>query len=148
MRTPPHLKENMPRLFLIRRWATRLSVAFFSGAPVYLVGSALELSNPRDWDFRVILTAEAFARRYATPAQLRRMTPREVVARMMGEEVGDFDRSSGIYSRWLREMNGINRAAFYRWTGLYTDFQARPLRAARTWRGRPKWRASDSRPAR
>lgn len=143
MKTPAHLKENEPRLFLIRRWAAKLSTGLFCGAPVYLVGSALERANPRDWDFRVILTAEAFALRYATAEQRRTMTPREVVARFMAEEVGDADSSSGIFTKWHREMQAVGRAAFYRWTGLYTDFQAQPVRAARTWAGRPRWRASE-----
>lgn len=133
--------ENKPRLFLIRRWATRISKDLFDGAPVYLVGSALECSNPRDWDFRVILTAEAFADRYATIKQRRTLDAHAIVSRFLREELGGLV-STPLWLRWSREMKGIGRAAFYRWTGLYTDFQVQPVRAARTWPGKPKWKAS------
>lgn len=138
MKTPVHLRENLPRLFLIRRWAAHLS-ARFGGRPVYLVGSALRHANPRDWDFRVVMPAKAFAWRYATLRQFRTMPPDGLVALFLREELGEVP-SSPLYDRWSHEMSKVSRAAFYRWTGLYTDFQVQPVRAARTWRGRPKWR--------
>jgi hypothetical protein len=140
MRTPAHLKENLPRLFLIRRWASHISV-LFNGRPVYLVGSALVQANPRDWDFRVVMTADAFAWRYATLRQMRAMTSHELIAQFLREEMGEVP-TTPFYDRWSHEMRKIGRDAFYRWTGLYTDFQVQPVRAARTWPGKPKWKAS------
>lgn len=50
---------------LLRPWARHIAVRF--GAPVYLVGSSLELPDPRDVDVRVILSDDAFRGRYGDP---------------------------------------------------------------------------------
>jgi hypothetical protein len=42
------------------------------GAPVYLVGSALELVDPRDVDVRVLVREEDFKARYGDPEEWRR----------------------------------------------------------------------------
>lgn len=47
-------------------WANWLALRF--GRPVYLVGSALNLSSPRDVDIRVILTDAEFNARYGDPS--------------------------------------------------------------------------------
>jgi len=47
---------------LLEGWANQIAARFH--APVYLVGSALAQAQPRDIDIRVVLTEEAFLKRY------------------------------------------------------------------------------------
>jgi hypothetical protein len=58
---PKHVEENLGRL---QRYANNLRGYF--GTPVYLVGSALNGTNPnpRDWDVRIILPDEDFERHF------------------------------------------------------------------------------------
>jgi hypothetical protein len=53
----------------LRSWANQMSTRF--GAPTYLVGSALELPDPRDIDVRVMLTNDDFEARYGDPIRWR-----------------------------------------------------------------------------
>lgn len=137
---PAHLKDNAPRLFLVRRWASHVS-SLFDGAPVFLVGSAMLRHNPRDWDFRVCLTAEAFARRYAPAGLLLSRGHQEIVELFLCEETGKV-AATALCRNWLREMNYISSEAYYKWTGLYTEFQVQSVSMWRTFAGRPRWRAA------
>jgi hypothetical protein len=137
---PAHLKDDPPRLFLIRRWAAHVS-SLFGGASIFLVGSAMVRHNPRDWDFRVCLTADAFAQRYAPASLLRSKAPQEIVSLLLQEEMGHAVRSR-LIENWLLEMNRISGDAYYRWTGLYTEFQAQSVSMWRTFSGRPRWRVT------
>jgi hypothetical protein len=61
-RLPSHVNEVIAAK--MTRWANRMRGRY--GAPVYLCGSALREDNPdpRDWDFRITLPDEDFARRF------------------------------------------------------------------------------------
>ena len=56
---PPAVVRLIPRM---QPWARQLALRFCR--PVYLVGSALDLPDPRDVDVRVILSAEEFEARW------------------------------------------------------------------------------------
>ncbi len=49
----------------LQPWADQIATRF--GRPVYLVGSSLQLPDPRDVDVRVILSDEEFEARYGDP---------------------------------------------------------------------------------
>jgi hypothetical protein len=75
------LLEQMPRLLdelrayrnpsldglceSLQPWANQMASRF--GRPVYLVGSALRLPEPRDYDIRIVVTDEEFTARYGDP---------------------------------------------------------------------------------
>jgi hypothetical protein len=61
---PPAVVGLGPRLL---PWARQIALRF--GRPVWLVGSALELPDPRDVDVRVLLNDEEFLARYGDPAE-------------------------------------------------------------------------------
>ncbi len=138
-RIPQHLRQNAPRLFLLRRWAGVIAERF--AAPVYLVGSALRDDNccPRDWDVRVALTYGQFAERYATAAQRKRMTGREIADLWIEQYYGRTE-SREIYWRWVRECQATGKEAFHKYLGLYVDFQAYAPNEWRSWGERPYWR--------
>lgn len=51
----------------LRPWARQLALRF--GRPLWLVGSALELPDPRDVDVRVLLSSAEFEARYGDPSE-------------------------------------------------------------------------------
>lgn len=139
-RPPLHLRNNAPRLFLLRRWARVIHARY--GGGVYLVGSATRDDNadPRDWDVRVRLTNDQFADRYA-PARLRaRMTGRQLVDLWEEQYYGRADADRVLYWRWLRDCQAAGKEAFHRYLHLYVDFQTHPPGEWRDWRAHPRWR--------
>ena len=64
---PPAVVSLIARL---QPWARQIALRF--GRPVWLVGSALELPDPRDVDVRVMVSSEEFQARYGDPAEWRK----------------------------------------------------------------------------
>lgn len=67
--TPMNVAADMlpPR---VSGWATQLAARF--GRPVFLVGSALKLPSPRDYDVRIVLSNDEFQNRYGDPSLYER----------------------------------------------------------------------------
>lgn len=105
---PPHVKDH---LFHFRRWANALRGYY--GVPVYLVGSALSGNNakPRDWDIRIELSDEDFARRFGDP--------------QAWETEGGTGKWTDIRWRWSDECVKRTKDG-WRMTGLNIDFQIYP----------------------
>lgn len=105
---PDHVQN---RLKALRRWANGLRGYY--GAPIYLVGSALSGSNPspRDWDVRVTLADQDFARRFGDVEKW--------------EDEGGTGKWTTIRWRWSDECvkNSKQGSAH---TGLNIDFQIYP----------------------
>lgn len=129
-RVPPVLKAHPARLHLLRLWAGIVRERYL--APVYLFGSAARGSlNPRDYDVCVVLTADQFAARYATPSMRRQLTPSEIVRQWDREEWGSATVTS-LWDRWVTEVRRTQKEA-YRHTELVIDFTVRPLSSWRTY---------------
>lgn len=62
-----HVQELCNKL---QPWATQIAIRF--GRPVFLVGSALELCEPRDIDVRVEISQEEFESRYGNSREWHR----------------------------------------------------------------------------
>lgn len=111
---PNHLSSGVNAALLprLRAWAD--GIAGFYGAPVYLVGSALQdgNDNPRDWDIRVELPDEDFTARFGDAEAWTT----EAVTGQWGE----------VRWRWSAECVKRTRDA-WAWTGVNVDFQIYPL---------------------
>ena len=79
-------------------WANQLAARF--AAPVYLVGSALTTTSPRDIDVRVVLDDDAFEARYGVSA-----------------------------AQWAREMWGTWSAGSLRWGADMAKLNAQAVKA-------------------
>lgn len=79
-------------------WANQLAARF--AAPVYLVGSALTTTSPRDIDVRVVLDDDAFEARYGVSA-----------------------------AEWAREMWGTWSAGSLRWGADMAKLNAQAVKA-------------------
>ena len=125
MRAPAHLRENRPKLKLLRRWA-RLVKTRMGGSSVYLCGSALHDGNadPRDWDIRVNLTAAEFRRFYGDPDAW--------------EDQGRTGQWQRERIRWSDDCVKISKEAFYH-VSLNVDFQVYPRVYAKIYRNRPRY---------
>jgi len=55
--------ERLPQYMI--GWANQMAARF--GRPVFLVGSALRLPDPRDYDVRIVLSDDEFRDRYGDP---------------------------------------------------------------------------------
>lgn len=108
---PQHLRENHGNRFLLMRWAN--FVRGYYGVPVYLVGSALLdfNSRPRDWDVRIFIDNEQFARRFGDRDQWEK------------------ERTSGMWTdvswKWSDECVKRSREGAEH-THLNVDFQILP----------------------
>lgn len=110
----------------LRAWAD--GIAGFYGAPVYLVGSALQDHNehPRDWDIRVEMPDDDFSARFGS---VEAWTT-EAVTGQWGE----------CRWRWSAECVKRTRDA-WRWAMVNVDFQIYPLtHAERAYGKMPKLR--------
>lgn len=103
-----------------------MDLARYYGVPVWLVGSALLDSNgdPRDWDFRVVLSDEEFARRFGPPGPLERRGDGFEETWKWIEQMG-----SGLWTsvRWKWAAECVKRSKeVSRRIGLNVDFQIHP----------------------
>jgi hypothetical protein len=90
-------------------WARKVSE--WIDAPVYLVGSALRKSDPRDIDIRAILSDAQFAERFG---------PVDVWVRE-----GETGQWTDVRLKWSRFCTRLTKQA-WRLTGQNVDFQVYP----------------------
>lgn len=124
-RAPEHLRRNRDRLRLMRRRARE--IARFYCVPVWLCGSALLDCNakPRDWDIRLTLPDDDFARRYGDPEKWER------------------EGSTGEWTdvRWRWSNDCVKRSKQESLAlGLNIDLQIYPASHAIVYRYEPRYR--------
>ena len=111
--TTIHPEGRRRKLFLFtprfQDWTHQIARRY--NAPVYLVGSAIRRSDPRDIDIRVILSDEAFEARYGS------------VQDWMAQ--GESGQWGEIRQRWAEECETITEQA-RRQLGIEIDFRIEP----------------------
>jgi hypothetical protein len=136
-RWPEHLRDNVERRYVLRRFANGMRGLF--GQPVYLVGSALLDGNskPRDWDIRIVLPDRHFVLRYGGGRM-------GVAADGVLQVIHDWNQQAltgdwrSVRWRWSDDcvkysLNGM------RDTGLNIDFQVYPQwHANQVYHGKPR----------
>lgn len=99
---------------------------------MWLVGSALKDGNakPRDWDIRIVLSEQAFARRFGDSD--------------IWQEEAVTGRWTDVRWRWSNECikQGVWASGY---SGLNVDFQIFPATVAKVYKFRPKFRLNAAR---
>lgn len=123
----------------LRGWANQMAARF--GAPVYLVGSALDDPNARDIDIRIVLPDEDFAARYGDVCDfmVEGWSPEWGEGRKRwGADMAKLSRDVVLWGG--RALHLIGRSPLNKLHGFNVDLKVEPESVARAYADRPRER--------